>query len=418
MILRYGYGAGEIPIKFPDGHPIEVLKPRAIPSAGDELEIVRRSVERPIGSARLRDIAKPGRRVAIVTSDVTRPVPTAKLLPAVLRELEAAGVADRDVEVVFALGSHRPHTEAERRALIGEEAYGRVRCSDSDPGDCVRMGRTSRGTPVDVTRAIAEAGLRVLLGNIEYHYFAGYSGGMKAILPGVSSREAIRINHARMIEPNAEAGRILGNPVREDIDESLAICPVSYIVNAILDERKRIVDCFAGDPILAHRAGCERLDELSSFPIHAPAELVVVGAGGKPKDMNLYQAQKALDNAARAVRPGGVILFVAECAEGFGEETFERWMTGMAPEEMIREIGRDFVLGGHKAAAIELTLRKASVFMIGALPDGALKQAGILQIRDPSAAFERARSRFGEGYRILAMPWGGSTLPMLGSGIE
>lgn len=177
---------------------------------------------------------------------------------------------------MLALGSHRRHTPEEVIRLVGRECYETVRCIDSDAADCIHLGDTAHGTPVDITRAVAEADFRICLGNIEFHYFAGYSGGAKAIMPGVSMPLAIQANHRLMVSPLACAGRLDGNPVREDLEKAAAICGVDFIVNVVLDEHKQIVYAVAGDVTLAHRAGCAYLDRMYRCPIPEKADIVLV----------------------------------------------------------------------------------------------------------------------------------------------
>ena len=182
MNIELGIGTGTQTVAIPDQNLLKILLPNPVEySLTGEAEVLR-ALSAPIGAPRLRETVRPGEKIAIVTSDITRPCPSWKILPAVLDELYAAGVDRRDITVVFGLGSHRPHTEEEKRHLAGERAYSEVTCVDSDPDDCVHLGVTSRGTPVDITRSVAEADRRICLGNIEYHYFAGYSGGAKAIM--------------------------------------------------------------------------------------------------------------------------------------------------------------------------------------------------------------------------------------------
>ncbi|MGX8774723.1 MAG: lactate racemase domain-containing protein, partial [Bacillota bacterium] len=227
MKIRLGYGKGFQEAELPEDNIIKILEQNDVPSdaKADVPDILRTALANPIGTERLRDIVKPGEKIAVITSDTTRPIPTWEVMPVVLEELEAAGVADDDVTLVFALGSHRAHTEDERRRLAGA-AYERIRCVDSDPAKCVHLGTTSRGTPVDITRDVALADRIVLLGNIEYHYFAGYSGGIKALMPGASTPEAIQANHSMMVETAACAGNLDSNPLRQDLEEAGRICPV------------------------------------------------------------------------------------------------------------------------------------------------------------------------------------------------
>ena len=364
------------------------------------------------GAPRLRDTVRPGETIAIVTSDITRPMPTAKVMPALLDELYAGGVRPEDITLVFALGSHRQHTEAERRKLAGERAYSEIQCVDSDPDDCVSYGTTSRGTPVDITRVVAEADRRICLGNIEYHYFAGYSGGAKAIMPGVSTRAAIQANHSRMVLPECCAGNLETNPLRLDIEEAGAMVGVDFILNVVLSEHKEILKAVAGDVTKAHRAGCAFLDTLYRKELTEAADIVLVSQGGAPKDLNLYQTQKALDNAKHAVKDGGVIILIGSCREGLGERTFEEWMTA-APtaHSLIERIQREFKLGGHKAAAIAMVLERAEVDLVSELDDDFIRSLFLVPQPSAQAALDHAFAKLGPDARVLSMPYGGSTLP-------
>ena len=414
MKLSFGFGAGTQEAEVPEKNLLGVLHANeAAPGPTGEAE-VRRALAEPIGSPRLREIVKPGEKIAVVTSDVTRPMPTYKVMPALLDELYAAGVKGEDVTLVFALGSHRKHTDEERKRLAGERAWKEIACVDSDPADCVHMGVTAAGTPVDITRAVAEADRRICLGNIEYHYFAGYSGGAKAIMPGVSTRAAIQSNHSMMVRPEACAGALETNPLRMDIEEAGAVCGIDFILNVVLSEHKEIIRAVAGHPVKAHRAGCAFLDRLYLKELPRGADIVLVSQGGAPKDLNLYQTQKALDNARHAVNPGGVIVLIGSCKEGLGERVFEEWMTqSESPRAMIERIGRDFQLGGHKAAAIAMTLEKADVYLVSDLEPDFVRSIFLTPQPSVQAALNAAFEKLGPDATALAMPFGGSTLPRI-----
>ena len=412
MKLSFGFGTGTQEVSVPEQNLIGVLHANDVSvSCTGEAE-VRRALAAPIGSPRLREIVKPGETVAIITSDITRPMPTHLVMPALLDELYEAGIRKEDITLVFALGSHRKQTEEEHRRLAGERAYREIHCIDSDPNDCVSYGNTSRGTPVDIFRTVAEADRRICLGNIEYHYFAGYSGGAKAIMPGVSTRQAIQANHSRMVRPECCAGALETNPVRLDIEEAGAMVGIDFIVNVILSEHKEILRAVAGDAVAAHRAGCAFLDTLYRKEIPARADIVLVSQGGAPKDLNLYQTQKALDNAKHAVKDGGVIILIGSCKEGLGEKTFEEWMTS-APNaySLIERIKREFKLGGHKAAAIAMVLERCEVDLVSDLEDEFVRSIFLVPQPSAQAALDHALEKCGRDATILAMPFGGSTLP-------
>ncbi len=412
--LSLPFGRTELSVEVPAPNLLGVFLPQEEEAAGDEQAILRRALEHPIGTPQLRALARGGQKVAMVTSDMTRPCPSDKLLPPILAELNEAGIPDADITVIVALGLHRPQTSSELEEMVGPEIYRRVRVLNHDPEDTVRLGVTQRGTPVELFRPLVEADLRVCLGNLEFHYFAGFSGGAKAILPGCASRAAVNANHALMVQPNAVAGRLEGNPVRADLEEGVAMLGVDFILNVVVDGHHCISGAVAGHVREAHLRGCELVAQRGAVPIPQRADIAVVSAGGHPKDVNMYQAQKALDNAVHAVRQGGIIIWVAECPEGLGGKTFETWLreTG-TPDVVLEKIQKEFVLGGHKAAAIAAVLKRARVFLVSGLPAEAIRGSGLVLFRELEEAMSAALAEVGPQARVIALPYGGSVLPVV-----
>ena len=414
MKIELAFKKDTVTAIIPDSNNPVVLTPHIVDMQLPDPETeVTRSIHNPIGSAPLCDIVKPGENVVIITSDITRPVPSYQVIPPILRELLTIGVKKEDITVIFALGSHRKHTEEEMRRLVGDYVYETVSCIDTDPNDCIHVGTSKAGTPYNVFSKVVNADRRICVGNIEYHYFAGYSGGAKAIMPGVCTRASIQSNHSMMVQDGASTGRIDGNPVRKDIDEVADFVPIDFIVNVVLDEHKKLLKSFAGHYIKAHRAGCEFLDGLYRAKIEKKYDIVVVSAGGHPKDINLYQAQKALDNASFAVADDGVIILVASCGEGLGESAFERWMTSYTPKEMVVKIKENFELGGHKAAAISMVLEKADIFLVSSLTNDFVSSLSLTPFSDVNEAIAAAVAKKGESASICVIPYGGATLPWL-----
>lgn len=412
MKLTFKIGEKSQDVNVKDDVVLGILEPNEVTvDLTDEAE-VKRALENPIGSPRLKDIIKAGEKIAIITSDVTRPMATWKVMPALLDELYAGGAKKEDITLVFALGSHRKQTDEERHHLAGDRAWNEIKCVDSDPDDCIHLGKTEHGTPLDITRVVAEADRRICLGNIEYHYFAGYSGSSKAIMPGSSTREAIQVNHSMMIDPKACAGNIVDNPLRKDIDEAAAKVGVDFILNVVQTPQKVILKAVAGDMIKAHREGCKFLDKLYKKDIPDRADIVMVSQGGSPKDLNLYQTQKALDNAKHAVKKGGIVILIGSCREGLGEKTFEEWITTAPnPHSLIERIHKDFKLGGHKAAAIAMVLENAEIYLVSELEDDFVRKIFMKPFKTVQEAYDAAIKKLGADATVLAMPYGGSTLP-------
>ncbi len=402
----------KIEFNVPENRLLAELLPNKVELGLVGVEEVERALNNPIGSDRVENLVKDGDKVCIITSDITRPMPSKVCLPPLIKRLNDAGIPDKDITIVFGLGSHRNHTKDEMIYLVGEEIYNRIECIDSNPEKCKRIGVTSSGTHVDIFDRVVDSDFIICMGNIEYHYFAGYSGGAKAIMPGVSTKEAIRQNHKMMVDKDAYAGN-LESPVRKDIEESAKLLGIDFILNVVLDEHKKIIKAVAGDSILAHRVGCSFLDDLYSVKISEKADIVVVSAGGYPKDQNMYQAQKALDNAKHSVKDGGIIIWLASCNEGLGSKVFEEWMTKKSPKEMIDDIKKDFKLGGHKAAAISLVLEKSRIFLVSDLDDVLVKGIHLEPFGSLEEAFSQATEILGNNSTVYVMPYGGSTLPKI-----
>ncbi len=411
MKFEFKYGKGHVEFEIEEKNYMGSLLPNEIEfERKGEKEVVR-ALENPIGTKRLKDIVKPGEKIVIVTSDITRPMPSAVVLPLVINELKLADVHEKDITIVLALGSHRGHNEEEKKYLVGEEINNsNVNIIDSDMARCINLGECKNGTPVDIFEPVAKADRIICMGNIEYHYFAGYSGGAKALMPGVSSHDAIQANHSNMVKKEAYAGNLETNPVRQDIDEAGDYIHIDFIVNVILNSKKEIVKAVAGHYLKAHREGCKVLDEMYGIQLEKQADIVVVSPGGFPKDINLYQSQKGLDNAKQAVKDGGIIILAASAKEKFGESTFEEWMLTKEPREMIKEIQENFKLGGHKAAAIALVLQKAKIYMVSDLEDELIRKIHFTPFKTVQAAIDAALKELGDGSQILLMPVAGSTL--------
>lgn len=389
-----------------------ILNPANLPEDLDEAAVVKKALEEPIGSKRLNQIVKPGDKIVIITSDITRPMPTGKVMDPLMEELLSAGVSPDNVTLVFARGSHRHHSQQEMAHLAGNW-YGKTCCVDSDSENVIHLGTTSSGTPVDIDARVVQADRRICLGNVEFHYFAGYSGGAKAIMPGVSTVSAITMNHRMMVDPRARAGNLDDNPVRRDIEEAGKMTGIDFIVNVVLNTRKQIIYCAAGDSIQAHRDACAYLNDIYRSPISAKADIVIVSQGGAPKDLNLYQTQKALDNAGHAVKDGGTVILVGSCFEGIGNQVFEEWMLKYTnPDDMIQALHAHFQLGAHKATAIAMLKKRADILFVSDMDSAIVEKTFLKPVHDLQSAVDACLRKYGNDADVIVMPYGGSTLPV------
>ncbi|MGB4087996.1 nickel-dependent lactate racemase [Methanothrix sp.] len=395
--LDYGQGCLELLA----GEEVEVVLPRELPPAGPEE--VRRSLDQAVGR-RLEDFAG-ARSASILVSDITRPAPSHLMLPPLVRRMRELNITD--LSVVFALGTHRRMSPAEEEYLLRECI--RLPHSQHDPKACISLGFTERGTPVEILESVASSDLIVATGNIEYHYYAGYSGGAKAILPGVSSEPSVVRNHELMRDPAATTGN-LKSPVRQDMEEAARIADLDFILNTVLNSRKEIVLSTAGDYIRAHRIGAAAVDGMYRCPVE-PADIVVSCAGGRPKDINLFQAQKALDNAKNAALPGGSIILLAECSEGLGHPVFERWACeATSAEQCWERFGIEYEFGGHKAAFLAKESLEHHLILVSSMPRDKVEMCFMNPARTLEEALSQAWKRQGRDARMLVMPYGNLTL--------
>ena len=405
--MKLGYGAGSVCLEVEGDERFELVLPNELLGAEDETKEIERALDDPTGPG-LENFAG-CKRAAIMVSDITRPAPTSKMLPPLVKRLELIGITE--VLVVFGLGTHRRMTVEEENRLLGGSASRPHIQHDKDR--CVSLGKTSRGTPVEILEEVASSDLKIGTGNIEYHYYAGYSGGAKSILPGVSSERSVNKNHAMMVDPRAKSGS-LDNPVRLDMEEAAEIAGLDFILNVVLNSRKEIVQAVAGDYVKAHRAGAKVVDEMYRKVVD-PAEIVITCAGGRPKDINLFQAQKAMENAKEAVLPGGSLILLAECAEGLGHPVFERWAReAKCAEECVERFGREYEFGGHKAALIARESLEKDLILVSSMRPDLAEMCFFRHAKSLEEALAMARERQGRDARTIVMPHGNLTLAKRG----
>jgi len=298
------YGKSQLRVVL-DG---EVVAPRSVEPVDDETAAVYQAIENPIGTEPLREIVRCAERVAIVVNDITRLTRTDLFLPPIVNTLNAAGIPDRDMLIVFALGIHRRQTDEERKLIVGEEIFSRVRCVDhisTDDSNLVTIGTTSFGNVVEINREVWEADRIILTGEIIYHLIAGYSGGRKSLVPGVAGFRTTTFNHRMIFDPNCCSGKLDGNPAHEDLLEACRMAEPDFLVNVVLSPEGKLIQVVAGHFDLAHREGCRTVDRMLGAEIDAPYDLVIASAGGFPLDIDLRQAHKGLEKCLPgAASPG------------------------------------------------------------------------------------------------------------------
>ena len=417
------YGKTEVCARIPARNLLGTIEAKEKPGAPDVKAEILRALNEPIGSKPLSEIVKPDHKIAIVVDDMTRPAPTSQMLPPLLEVLGQIGVKDENITIIFGCGTHRAVKPEEAVNLLGAEVASRYKhiSHNCRAEDLIPMGTTNiLGTKVSVNKTFAEADVRILTGDIELHYYAGYGGGRKSVLPGVSSIETIQHNHANLLHPNAKTGVLQGNPVHMDMVEAARLAKVDFILNVVTNSKNEIVKAFAGDLEKAFYEGVKLVEEMYKVPIDRRADIVIVSPGGHPMDLDLYQAYKGVDSALEAVKRGGVIIWVAECPEGHGHEVFYNWMIKFkTTNEMEKEIKKNFVMGGHKSYYLLKALQKVKIILVSTLPD--YYAVNVFQLKTARAvndAIQEAFSIAGTDAKIWVMSHGNITLPVMRTTVE
>ncbi|MGB9960431.1 MAG: nickel-dependent lactate racemase [Candidatus Bathyarchaeales archaeon] len=410
------YGRTEVCLRVPARNLLGSIEPREKPGVPDAKAEIERALKEPVGSKRLGEIVKPENRVAIVVDDATRPAPSHLMVPPLLDELNSAGVKDENVTVIFGCGTHKAVSNEDAIRLLGENILQRVKVVSHNcrAPDLAYIGTTSKyGTKVYLNKVFAEADVKILTGDVGFHYYAGYGGGRKSVLPGVAGEETIKANHAMLLHPNAKTGVLDGNPVHEDMMEAAKMAKVDFILNVVTNSKGEIVKAFAGSLEQAFYEGVKVADEMYRASVDRRADIVAVSPGGHPADVNLFQAYKGVDSALEVVKRGGVIILVAECPEGHGNQVFYDWMVKYKDLKTVeREIKRNFILGGHKAYYLLKALQKVQIILVSAMPDYyAVNIFKLKTARTVNEALNEAFKTVGENAKVWTMPYGNYTLP-------
>lgn len=423
MVVQLKYGRSCVPLDIGVLVNPQVLTGREAKPLADLRSEVLSRLRHPTGTDSLLHEVKRrrARTVVIIVNDITRPTPYTDILPPLLSELREAGIADEDVTLVVATGIHRGMTPEEMRLTLGREiceTYRVVNHDCDDEENLVPLGTLPFGTELRVNRIVLEADFVIATGVISPHYFAGFSGGRKAILPGVSGRATISHNHSLMTSEAAAVCNLDGNPVHIEMVEAARKAGVHFIVNTVTDGVGKVAAVVAGDVEKAWLEGVKICSDYVVAPVAREVDVAIASAGGFPKDINVYQAQKAIDNADRAVRKGGTIVLLAECPEGCGEPTFESWMTeARSLDDIFRRFAAGFVLGGHKAYSLARVLRDKEVVLVSSLDDVLARKLFFTPAKSLEEALHLVESKHGKDYDSIVMPCAGIVVPVPGGGM-
>jgi nickel-dependent lactate racemase len=401
------YGNQKVQIEFKDGVSPDLVSYREDAPFG-HAELIKDALANPLGSPPLQVLAQKKRNAVIIISDATRLSPSYLFLEHIISELNAAGIVDANIAVVVALGLHRKQTKNEIRTLVGEHVMRRVPVYNHSAlsEDCVYLGTTSMGTPIEINRMVVEADIRIATGNIEPHRMVGMSGGIKAIIPGVASEKCIVQHHSLSQKFVIQPG-IVENPMHQDLAEALNFLPVHFLFNTVVNHRKEIIAAVSGDIVQAHRIAVEKAKAIFMIPVSKRYDTVIVSCGGHPKDTQVYQAVKTLQNASDITKTGGSILLIAECAEIYGNGILQYWVETITDRTaMVNKLKEGFVLGAHKIEHMDKVFNKQRVYLYSNIPADIVELLGFHPVFDLQ---QTADDLCSNGQEVAVMPYGSLT---------
>jgi len=421
MRVKLAYGKTGLEVSIPDGVPVTIVEPTFVPGLPDPGGAVTASLREPIGSLPLRESVRPKDTVAIVFNDITRPTPYHQILPSILAELAAAGVPKERITLFNATGTHRLNTEQELAGMLGREIAAAYRIVQNDaraPDAHVPVGVTRSGNEVKIQKDFLACSFKILTGFIEPHFFAGFSGGGKALMPGMAHLDTVMRNHNahNIDDPRAQWAVLDGNPIRSEVDEATAMVKPDFLLNVALNRDKEITRSFAGDVVRAYAAGTQFVKTAAMKRVDSLFDIVLTSNSGYPLDLNLYQSVKGMSAAARITRQGGAILIAAECWDGIPDHgSFGRLLreTRDADELLARIRADGFMMDDQwQAQILALLVKKAQVFVhAGGLTPAQITQAKLRPCVSIEEQLRLLLQSRGPGARVCVLPEGPQTVP-------
>jgi nickel-dependent lactate racemase len=415
------YGRERVSLKLPDGLDLAVLAGNPMPALPDPGARLRESLAEPFGCPPLHNLAAGKDSVMIVVADHTRYNAYELWLPTLLDELNAAGVGDRSIQLYVGGGTHRPATDEEKRERLSDAVCRRVAVLDHDCDKMDRMkkiGRTDYGTVIHIDQRVFDAELLIITGGIQFHYFAGYSGGRKAIIPGCCARQTIISNHRMTIDQGSggfdkrvRPGALVGNPVNEDMQQIASQVKPDLCINVILNDDKQVAWLEAGDHGYVLREGAAFLDSHNRPEVGRPAPIAIIGAGGYPKDINLYQAHKSLRHSLEALKPGATVFWLAQCSQGEGIAEFQAWRE-LSLDECRSRVQYQVSLSSFCALSLKTIAANFKVHLVSDLPEEHVRAWGLTPHREIHQALGRGLPRNPDKLSWLVIPDCSNLLPV------
>lgn len=410
------YGTTQLTFDIPENEQADWIEPIFTPPSPDPNSEVKMALENPFGKQMPKK--KKTAKVAIAVNDKTRPVPNQLLIPPLLEKLESLGYSMDDINFFIATGTHVPLTRDEISIILPEELARNCACESHDCDDqanLVNLGVSSRKTPIFVNKKYYESDVKIVVGNIEPHHFAGFSGGYKTAVVGLGGRTTINRNHAFLMDPLSTIGEFKNNPLRNDLDEIGGKFGTQYALNVVMNTKREIVKAYFGDPMKVMKAGIGESAKVCMTTVKQKYPIVIASVGGHPKDINLYQAQKALTHASRICQDNGVVILVARCPEGSGSKGFEDFMFSVdTPEKALEQFKlREFVVGPHKAFQFARELIRIKVILVSSLDSELVRKLMLIPAANLPDAISKARNLVLPNPAFAILSHATNTIPQL-----
>jgi nickel-dependent lactate racemase len=413
MKLNVPYGKGSIEIEVDDDNLSGVVYPNDV-VLGDERETIFNAIQNPINSKSFSDFLSDAKDVLFIVNDGTRPTPTSKILDIIHEKFQG-----KNVKFIVATGVHRASTEDELNFIFGKHLnYLRDKIFIHDARreeDMVFIGKSKNGTEMYVNKLGVEAHKIVIISSVEPHYFAGYTGGRKSFLPGIASHKTIEQNHKYAMRPESQPLILEGNPVNEDMEDAILTITDKEIfsIMAVLDRNQNIYAACAGHVKDSFHAAIEKANEVFAVPVKEMADIVVTVAP-YPMDIDLYQSQKAIENAKVAMKEGGIMILVSKCRDGIGDKAFFDLLASSSdPKEVLTTIEMGYKLGYHKAARIVEASKKGEIWVVSDLEEEAIKKAFMKPYPNVQEAVDAAIAQKGKDAKVLFLMDGSITVPLV-----
>lgn len=417
MRIKLPYGDTYLEAVIEEKNVAGILLPKGQPILKSPEEVIASALANPIDSPTLFALVKKikPQKAVIIISDVTRPIPYQEMLPPVLDELHRGGLTKEQICIVIGTGCHRANTLEETEKALGRELLLKYIVENHDcDRNLTSVGWLSDGSELLINSTVAHADLKIALGLIVPHKLAGYSGGAKSILPAVAGRQVIEANHAMMRQPEIGIGRWQDNPIRQQMNEAADMVKLNFILNVVTNEQNKIVAAVAGNFKSAWEAGVDFCRKLSTVEVGYRCPVTIASCGGYPRDINVYQAVKAIINAANITAEGGTLVICARCQEGYGDNVFAEWIASAGkPEDIIKRFSKQFVLGGHKAYVLAKLVSKYEILLVSELSKDTCEKLFFTNQPSLKSALNYVKEKHGPNFRAWVLPYAGQVFPKL-----